>query len=240
MNLSHLFFTLDGRIGRAQFWLSTIILAVVSFAATYLIVALVGVSEAAIALSGAAAFALARAALTRMGQHPPSQAVRSALKPSPSLEAGPGGKQMDLQYLFASLDGRINRAKWWAGVVIILVAWAVVSTVIEVIFGWGFFGGFLVTLLALALFYPGYAVCGKRFQDRDRPGKTALYGLVPVLIANLFQTWGLTGAPQQNGLGWLCTLINLGVALWFVIDLGILKGTPGQNHFGGDPLAAIN
>ncbi len=147
---------------------------------------------------------------------------------------------MDLQYLFASLDGRINRAKWWAGVVIVLVVWAVVSTVIEVIFGWGFFGGFLVTLLALALFYPGYAVCAKRFQDRDRPGKTALYGLVPVLIANLLQTWGLTGAPQQNGLGWLCTLINLGVALWFVIDLGILKGTPGQNHFGGDPLAAIN
>jgi uncharacterized membrane protein YhaH (DUF805 family) len=148
---------------------------------------------------------------------------------------------MDLQYIFASLDGRINRAKWWAGAVIILVVWAVVRTISEVIFGWGYFGGFLVTLLVLALFfYPSYAVSAKRFQDRDRPGKTALYGLVPVLIAILFQTWGLTGAPQQNGLGWLCTLIILGVGLWFLIDLGILKGTPGQNHFGGDPLAAID
>jgi uncharacterized membrane protein YhaH (DUF805 family) len=148
---------------------------------------------------------------------------------------------MDLQYIFASLGGRINRAKWWAGAVILLVIWAGVGKIIEEIFGWGFFGGFLVTLLVLALFYPGYAVCAKRFQDRDRPGKTALYGLVPLLVALLFQTWGLTGTAQQlNGLGWLCVLIILGVGLWFLIDLGTLKGTPGQNHFGGDPLAAIN
>jgi len=148
---------------------------------------------------------------------------------------------MDLQYVFTSLDGRINRAKWWAGMVIIAIVSLVLNFIIEFIFGHGFFGGFLATLLALALFYPSFAVCAKRFQDRDRPGKTALYGLVPVLIANLFQIWGLTGAPQApNGLGWLCTLINLGVGLWFLIDLGILKGTPGQNHFGGDPLAAIS
>ncbi|ODS01634.1 hypothetical protein AUC69_05000 [Methyloceanibacter superfactus] len=148
---------------------------------------------------------------------------------------------MDLQYIFASFDGRINRAKWWAGIVIILVVSIIIGFIIEVVFGTGAFGTFLATVLALALFYPTYAVCAKRFHDRDRPGKTALYGLVPSLIAGLFQTWGLTGTPQEpNGLGWICTLINLGVLLWFVIELGILKGTPGQNHFGGDPLAAIN
>jgi uncharacterized membrane protein YhaH (DUF805 family) len=148
---------------------------------------------------------------------------------------------MDLQYLFASLDGRINRAKWWAGMVILAIISLVLNFIILMIFGRGFFGGFLITLLVLALLYPSYAVSAKRFQDRDRPGKTALYGLVPVLIANLLTTWGLTGVPgQPNGVGWLCTLINLGVGLWFLIDLGILKGTPGQNHFGGDPLAAID
>jgi uncharacterized membrane protein YhaH (DUF805 family) len=59
MDLSALFLSLDGRINRAQFWLGTVILAVVSFAATYLIVLLVGVSQGAIALSAAVAFALA-------------------------------------------------------------------------------------------------------------------------------------------------------------------------------------
>jgi len=148
---------------------------------------------------------------------------------------------MDLQYVFASFDGRINRAKWWAGIVIILVVSVVLGFVIDVIFGSGSFGTLLAILVALGLFFPAYAVCAKRFQDRDRPGRTALYGLVPVLIANLLQSFGLTGTPQEpNGLGWICTLINLGVLLWFVIELGILKGTPGQNHYGGDPLAAIS
>jgi len=148
---------------------------------------------------------------------------------------------MDLQYILMSFDGRINRAKWWAGAVILAVVSLVIGMIIEVIFGTGVFGGFLATLLALALFYPTYAVCAKRFQDRDKPGKTALYGLVPSLLANLLMTWGLTGTPHEpNALGWLCTLINLGVGLWFLIDLGILKGTPGPNQYGGDPLAAIS
>jgi uncharacterized membrane protein YhaH (DUF805 family) len=90
------------------------------------------------------------------------------------------------------------------------------------------------------LFYPGYAVAAKRFQDRDKPGQTALYGLVPVLIASLLQAFGLTGTPQEpNALGWICTLVTMGVGIWFLIELGILKGTPGPNRFGGDPLAAV-
>lgn len=150
------------------------------------------------------------------------------------------GETMDLQHIFTSLEGRINRAKWWAGVVILGIISLILGVVIEVIFGGGFFGGFLMTLVALALFYPSYAVCAKRFQDRDKPGQTALYGLVPSLAASLLDAWGLTGVGAElNALGWLCVLVNLGVGLWFLIELGILKGTPGQNHYGGDPLAAI-
>ena len=144
---------------------------------------------------------------------------------------------MDLQYVFASFGGRINRAKWWAGAIILLVIWLIVGG----IFGSSFFGALILVIVTLVLLYPAYAVCAKRFQDRDRPGKTALYGLVPILIASLLQTWGLTGTPQNlHGLGWICVLINLGVGIWFLIDLGILRGTPGQNRYGGDPLAAIN
>ncbi len=148
---------------------------------------------------------------------------------------------MDLQYIFASFDGRINRSKWWAGMVILAIVSAVFSFLIGLIFGRGTFGTFLVILVTLALFYPTYAVCAKRFQDRDRPGKTALYGLVPLLIASLLGILGLTvSGLEPTAIGWICTLINLGVGIWFLIDLGILKGTPGQNHYGGDPLAAIS
>jgi uncharacterized membrane protein YhaH (DUF805 family) len=144
---------------------------------------------------------------------------------------------MDLQYIFTSFDGRINRAKWWAGAAILLIVWKV----IDAILGASTIGSVIVVLVTLALFYPAYAVCAKRFQDRDRPGKTALYGLVPLTIAALLETFGWTGTlDESNGLGWICNLIYIGVALWFVIELGILRGTPGQNHYGGDPLAAIS
>ena len=147
---------------------------------------------------------------------------------------------MDFQYLFTSFDGRINRAKYWAGVVILAIISIVLGFIIGAIFGPSTLGAILVTLVTLALFYPGYAVAAKRFQDRDKPGQTALYGLVPVLIASLLQAFGLTGAPNNpNALGWICTLISMGVGLWFLIELGILKGTPGPNRFGGDPLAAV-
>ncbi len=147
---------------------------------------------------------------------------------------------MDFKYLYTSFDGRINRAKYWAGVVILAIISIVLGFVIGAVFGSSVFGAILVTLVTLALFYPGYAVAAKRFQDRDKPGVTALYGLVPVLIASLLQAFGLTGTPNEpNALGWICNLVTMGVGLWFLIELGILKGTPGPNRFGGDPLAAV-
>ena len=148
---------------------------------------------------------------------------------------------MDFKYLYTSFDGRINRAKYWAGAAILLIVW--------LIFGFArwpdfrklaIFATILLILGLLALFYLFYAVAAKRFQDRDKPGQTALYGLVPAFFANILTAFGLTATPDgPTAIGWICTLIVLGVALWFVIELGILKGTPGPNRFGGDPLAAV-
>jgi uncharacterized membrane protein YhaH (DUF805 family) len=146
----------------------------------------------------------------------------------------------DFQYLFTSFDARINRAKWWAGVVILAIVNIVLGFVLFGLFGLTFFGRLLSFIVALVLFYPTYAVCAKRFQDRDKAGVTALYGLVPLLIASLLQTFGLTGTQTElNALGWICALVTWGVGIWFLIELGILKGTPGPNQFGGDPLAAV-
>jgi uncharacterized membrane protein YhaH (DUF805 family) len=147
---------------------------------------------------------------------------------------------MDFQYLFTSFDGRTNRAKWWAGMVILAVINIVLGFIVISLFGMGFFGRLISFIIGLALLYPAYAVSAKRFQDRDKPGIFALYGLGAMLVTSLLQALGLTGTPQPlNALGWICALINLGVLLWFVIELGILKGTPGPNRFGGDPLAAV-
>jgi uncharacterized membrane protein YhaH (DUF805 family) len=146
---------------------------------------------------------------------------------------------MDFNYLFTSFDGRINRAKYWAGTIILAVISIILGLVIGAIFGPSVFGRILILLVTLGLFYPGYAVIAKRFQDRDKPGKTGLYGLGPVLIASLLQAFGLGGTPEQpNAIGWICSIVTIGVGLWFLVELGILKGTTGSNRYGPDPLAA--
>ena len=143
---------------------------------------------------------------------------------------------VDVTSLFLSREGRINRAKFWVGAACFIVVWILV----DAIFGSSIFGRIVNFIVAIGLAYPAYAVAAKRFQDRDKPGETALFGLVPVLAAIALHCFGLTGDPTgSNAIGWICRLIYLGVGLWFAIELGMLKGTPGPNHFGGDPLAAV-
>lgn len=146
---------------------------------------------------------------------------------------------MDFKYLFTSFDGRINRAKYWIGAIVLSVIALILAVIIGVIFGPSLFGRLLLLLITLGLLYVSYALAAKRFQDRDKPGITALYGIIPVAIASALQDLGLTGTPDQpNALGWICSVVSFGVGIWFLVELGILKGTTGSNRYGPDPLAA--
>jgi uncharacterized membrane protein YhaH (DUF805 family) len=153
-----------------------------------------------------------------------------------SIEKGTGQPRstMDFLYLFTSFQGRISRAQWWAGTSILFVVSHVIGTILT-----GFLplrtGAILVTLVYLALFPLGYAVAAKRFQDRDKPGVTALYGLIPGLVAALLPVYGLAGSLEDpNALGYTCAIIVWTMGLWFIIELGFLKGTSGPNRFSGD------
>jgi uncharacterized membrane protein YhaH (DUF805 family) len=63
-------------------------------------------------------------------------------------------------------------------------------------------------LVNLLLVWPALAVSVKRWHDRDRSGWWVLLNLLPVI-------------------GWL----------WALVDNGFVRGTPGPNRFGEDPLA---
>lgn len=116
---------------------------------------------------------------------------------------------MDWKYLFTSVEGRINRAKFWAGIGV-LIAIAIVAFLIDMVAGTqealggiGLFSA-LATLVSI---YFGICLYAKRWHDRDKSGWWTLITLVPVIGS-----------------------------IWILIELGMLEGTRGANRYGADPL----
>ncbi|MCV3239883.1 DUF805 domain-containing protein [Mesorhizobium sp. ZC-5] len=116
---------------------------------------------------------------------------------------------MDWKYLFTSFDGRINRAKFWAGVGV-LFAIGIVAQIIDALLGTtGESGlGIVGVIVMLASIYPALALYAKRWHDRDKSGWWSLIALIPLIGA-----------------------------VWLLVELGILEGTRGANQYGPDPLA---
>lgn len=67
-------------------------------------------------------------------------------------------------------------------------------------------------------------------------------GLVPIVIAGLIVLAGLAvyvkRCHDRDKSGWWCLLLAVPVVgfVWWIVDLGILEGTRGENRFGPDPL----
>ena len=127
---------------------------------------------------------------------------------------------MDMS-LFTSFEGRINRAKWWLGMIILVVvqwiAWYVIASAMGVgmidtadpanIDAFISGAGLPLGIVSLILLYPSLAVYTKRWHDRGKSGWWTLIVLIPVIGG-----------------------------IWILIELGILKGTTGPNQYGPDPL----
>ena len=113
---------------------------------------------------------------------------------------------MDFKQFYLSAQGRVNRKQWWLWLVLPLI---VVSMILgSVDRGIGTFdaesgGGLLSGLWGLLTLIPAILVDIKRWHDRDKSGWWMLIVLVPII-------------------GWI----------WFIVELGFLKGTPGPNRFG--------
>jgi uncharacterized membrane protein YhaH (DUF805 family) len=115
--------------------------------------------------------------------------------------------------LLFSFDGRINRARFWTGVAVLVAIYIVLlvlNLVAALIFGEG-----VVTLLVgivsiaayLAMIWPSIALGVKRFHDRNKSGWWVLISLVPIIGG-----------------------------IWYLVECGFLEGTRGPNQFGPDPL----
>jgi len=143
---------------------------------------------------------------------------------------------MSLSYFLFSFDGRIGRARFWLGMLILLGLSMAATYLIVVLAGLSQAAVAFSAAVAFALAYPAYAVMAKRFQDRNRPGWFALIGLVPVYVVNLLYTFEVFDETEPTLLAQGLDAVIVLIFLWFLVELGLLKGTQGPNAYGPDPL----
>ena len=127
---------------------------------------------------------------------------------------------MDWRWLLLSFEGRINRAKFWLGILVLMAIYLVAYAIIGVAFGGTFtydvngmpeFNGAVwpvILILWVIGFYMSFAIYAKRWHDRDKSGWWTLIVLVPIIGS-----------------------------IWLLVECGCLPGTEGPNRFGPDPLA---
>jgi uncharacterized membrane protein YhaH (DUF805 family) len=134
--------------------------------------------------------------------------------------------------LFLSFSARISRAQYWLATVTLYAlmsglfavftdAHARISRVFLAAAG----------VMFLAICYSKLSISAKRFHDRGKSGWAALFlfAPAPILIASELL--------QNELLGLLGKMFSLGIEIWFLVELGFLRGDVGPNRFGPDPLA---
>lgn len=148
--------------------------------------------------------------------------------------------------LFTSFDGRISRKGFWLGFLGMVV--------ISIIAGLGlmsvFPGGIALTMgqliLSAGLVYIWSAVVVKRLHDRGKPALPwSLIFVAPGGVMQLMSIFQIGYAPVElagtqvmvPGIGATVAMWGaMAVALWMIVELGFLKGNPGDNEYGPDPL----
>jgi uncharacterized membrane protein YhaH (DUF805 family) len=147
---------------------------------------------------------------------------------------------MDLAALFLSARGRISRKTFWIGAGLLVVWGVAVFIVLWTILGprliQNFFGRLVGFPFTLATIYFAYNLSAKRFNDRARPiicAQAAAGFAVLKAVTDLVRITGDLHA--QNFLDQLYILGGTGIALWYFIELGLMRGTVGPNPHGEDP-----
>ncbi len=118
------------------------------------------------------------------------------------------GVEMNFNFkeFYFSAQGRVNRQQWWLRLVLPL--YLIFSVLVLVDISAGTFYpeigmGLWTGTFGLIVLFPAIMVHIKRFHDRDKSGWWLLIALIPLIGA-----------------------------IWLLIELGFLKGTPGPNQYG--------
>lgn len=150
-------------------------------------------------------------------------------------------------------QGRIGRRTFWLGYILPLFAASIVASILDAALGLAPGGdampadgsgigpvGGLVSLLSI---WPSLAGSIKRLHDRDRSGWwIGGFYLLGLAVGASALLAAAVDMPRGGGGGGAAavTLVGaillLGYTLWLIVETGFLRGTPGPNRYGPDPL----
>lgn len=114
-----------------------------------------------------------------------------------------------------SFKGRIRRSDYWIGMIVIFVGMVAVASILAGVWKvdladrYDLRASAIQAGVVLLFMWPNLAVSVKRLHDRDQSGWWILLSFLPV-IGNV----------------------------WTLVNLGILRGTPGDNRYGAEPARA--
>jgi uncharacterized membrane protein YhaH (DUF805 family) len=165
---------------------------------------------------------------------------------------------------FFSFQGRINRAKLWLFIPIVIGIYIVYFILFSVLFGGSMLamlkggpGGLmaggaslglsaiLTCVLVLIIIFSSIALTVKRLHDRDKSAWWLIvFWLIPFMIncavfANQVGQFNDSPStvPMTNPVMMVIRLVSLALTLWAFVELYCLRGTVGDNRYGPDPLA---
>lgn len=154
--------------------------------------------------------------------------------------------KMGWRHLFFGFSGRLRRKSFWLAS-IALSAMAIGAFIVLASFIPRPEEGGAETTFPLPVFlavsaasaFCWLALSVKRLHDRNKSGlwMAIYFGALAIQIAAEAQ--GLTGAdgePTAIGVG--VVLLGLAASLWYLVDVGLLKGTDGANDYGPDPVTS--
>jgi uncharacterized membrane protein YhaH (DUF805 family) len=139
-----------------------------------------------------------------------------------------------MQLLF-SFQCRLNRKPYWMTVIVtMLIIMVLLLLALVMLREHRFeFAGLTIALLVILyipLIWIGLAIGAKRLHDRD---KSAWWLLVFYALPGILSTAG----NQTGDFGFtILHIISFGISVWAFVELGCLRGTPGPNRYGPDPL----
>lgn len=134
---------------------------------------------------------------------------------------------MNLQQWLFSYRGRIVRRDFWIWQGI----WLVCMTTLFTVAGWGWLDTQTAAFMVVCLLWPASAIIVKRLHDRNRRGYWALlFVLAWMLMAG---NWSMLGSLLPVLVGQLLPGI---IFLIMLLELGLFRGTQGDNRFGNASL----